>query len=107
MNYLLKKKQAFMTIVNSIKGFLRSVSGIPPITLEKCVDNESLVNYQIFGNSIQDGEPSPAAPVVVESVGEKTKNLLQIVEGYNTNGGNATSTVVVKATNAAEVLYSS
>ena len=70
MNYLQKKKQALMSIVNSIKGFLRSVNGTPPITLENCVDDKSLINYQIFGNSVQDGEPSPDAPVEVVSVGE-------------------------------------
>ena len=76
MNYLQKKKQAFMSIVNSIKGFVRNINGTPPITLEDCVDDHSLINYQIFGNSVQDGEPSPDAPVVVESVGEKTINLV-------------------------------
>ena len=76
MNYLQKKKQAFMSIVNSIKGFVRSVSGAPPITLENCPDDHSLINYQIFGNSIQDGEPTPAAPVDIETVGEKTINLV-------------------------------
>lgn len=65
-----------MGIVNSVKGFVRSISGIPPITLENCVDDKSVINYQIFGNSVQDGEPSPDNPIEVESVGEKTKNLL-------------------------------
>ena len=75
MNYLQRKKKAFMAIVNSIKGFVRSISGIPPITLEDCVDDKSVINYQIFGESTQDGEPSPDNPIEVESVGEKTINL--------------------------------
>lgn len=32
-------------------------------------------DYQIFGNSFQDGTPSPDNPIEIQSVGEKTKNL--------------------------------
>ena len=32
----------------------------------------------IYGNSIQNGTPTPTSPVEIESVGEKTKNLLDI-----------------------------
>ena len=70
MNYLQKKKLAFMSIVNSVKGFVRKISGMPPLTLPDCVDNDSLINYTIDGNSVQNGEPTPDAPVEVESVGE-------------------------------------
>ena len=59
-----------MSIVNSVKGFVRTVLGIPPLTLPDCVDTESIINYTIDGNSIQDGTPTPEAPVEVESVGE-------------------------------------
>ena len=75
MNYLQRKKLAFMSIVNQVKGFLRTISGVPPITLESCVDDKSVINYQIYGNSAQDGEPTPDNPVEVVSVGEKTVNL--------------------------------
>ena len=75
MSYFQRKKQFFVSIVNSIKGFVRSVSGTPPITLEDCVDDKSVINYQLYGNSVQDGEPSPDNPVEVVSVGEKTINL--------------------------------
>lgn len=70
MNYLQKKKLAFMSVVNSVKGFVRTVFGVPPITLPDCVDEESLINYTIEGNSVQNGEPTPDAPIEVESVGE-------------------------------------
>lgn len=70
MNYLQRKKLAFMSIVNSVKGFVRTVLGIPPLTLPDCVDNNSIINYSIDGNSVQDGTPTPEAPVEVESVGE-------------------------------------
>ena len=78
MTYLQRKKLAFMSIVNKVKGFIRTVSGVPPLTLTYCVDEESLINYTIEGNSVQDGEPTPEAPVEVESVGDKTKNLFDI-----------------------------
>lgn len=80
MNYLQKKKLAFMSIVNKVKGFVRTVFGVPPITLPDCVDNDSLINYTIEGNSVQDGEPTPEAPIEVESVGDKTKNLFNYSE---------------------------
>ena len=36
---------------------------------------DSLSNYIIYGNSKQNGEPSPENPVEIESVGDKTANL--------------------------------
>ena len=59
-----------MSIVNSVKGFVRSVLGIPPLTLPDCVDEDSLINYTISGNSVQNGTPTPENPVEVESVGD-------------------------------------
>ena len=51
MTYLQKKKLAFMSIVNSVKGFVRKVSGIPPLTLPNCVDEKSMIDYTIEGAS--------------------------------------------------------
>lgn len=51
---LQKRKQAFLNIVNQIKGFVRGVIGRPPLTLPNCVDNKSLINYKIYGDSVQD-----------------------------------------------------
>lgn len=70
MNYLQRKKLAFMSIVNKVKGFIREASGIPPLLLEDCVDSDSLIDWKLYGNSVQDGEPTPEAPVEVVSVGE-------------------------------------
>lgn len=64
------KKKAILSIVGKVKGFVRSVSGTPPIALEACADNMSIIDYKIHGNSIQDGTPSPDNPVEVQSVGE-------------------------------------
>lgn len=70
MNYLQRKKRAFMSIENAFKGFVRTISGAPPITLEDCVDDKSTINYQIYGNSMQDGEPSPDNPIEIKFVGD-------------------------------------
>ena len=70
MNYLQRKKRAFMSIVNSIKGFIRTITETPPITLYYCVDDNSVINYQIYGNSMQDGEPSPDNPIEIKFVGD-------------------------------------
>jgi len=51
-----------------------TTTGTSEVTLSNCY-NLSLINYKIYGNSIQDGVPSPTDPVEIQSVGEKTKNL--------------------------------
>ena len=54
MNYLQKKKLAFMSIVNSVKGFVRTVTGVPPLTLPDCVDEDSVIDYSITGEGVGD-----------------------------------------------------
>lgn len=54
MNYFEMKKRAFMNIVNSLKGFIRKVSGVPPLTLPDCVDSDSLISYSIEGDGVGD-----------------------------------------------------
>lgn len=90
MNHLQKKKIAFMSIVNSVKGFVRTITGSLPLTLEGCVDEESITDYKLYGQSVQDGTPTPDTPIEVESVGEKTKNLFNYADyttltNYNGN----------------------
>ena len=56
------------------KGFLREKTSTTfPITFGGVGKN--LKDYKIYGNSVQDGTPTPSNPVEIESVGEKTKNL--------------------------------
>ena len=69
-SYLQLKKRAFMSIVNGVKGFVRSVQGVPPISLEDCVDSDSLIDWKLYGNSVQEGTPSPENSIPVVSVGE-------------------------------------
>lgn len=58
------------------------VSGIPPLRLNNSV-GENLENYKIDGNSTQEAEPTPSNPKEIKSVGDKTKNLVNIDEGLN------------------------
>lgn len=51
------------------------VEGTSPLALEKSV-GKPLRDYKIYGNSIQDGTPTPDNPVEVQSCGDKTINLL-------------------------------
>lgn len=59
-------------------------SGVPPITLQKC-KGVDLVDYKIYGNSIQDGTPTPDNPIEIQSVGDKTKNLWKGLNYYESN----------------------
>lgn len=57
--------EAFKTLI---------AEGVPPLTLLNCAA-EIMLDYSIYGNSIQDGTPTPSNPIEIESVGDKTKNL--------------------------------
>ena len=71
-------------IINSIKDSLGRIiyeawklitkSGIPPLSLLNS-KGDDLVDYKVYGNSVQDGTPMPDTPIEIQSIGEKTKNL--------------------------------
>ena len=65
-------RKAFL--LNAIEeGFKNDVSGYPlSLKHSKGVD---LINYKIYGKSVQDGTPTPDNPVEIQSVGDKTINL--------------------------------
>lgn len=48
--------------------------GVPPITVLNALA-KVLLGYRVYGNSIQDGTPTPDTPIEIQSVGDKTKNL--------------------------------
>lgn len=59
-----------------------------PLIMNNIQTAGSLVNYRIYGNTSQASEPTPTAPVEIQSVGVKTKNLFDknnIVENYYYN----------------------
>ena len=72
MNYLRRKYMALMRGVN-FKGYLRKASGYP-LTLTDCMDSD-IVSLSVAGNAVQDGTPSPDAPVEVVGVGELNNNV--------------------------------
>ena len=60
------------------------------LKIEKTFESK-LVNYKIYGNSVQNGTPTPDSPVEIENVGTKSKNLINVqdfnvtYEGYYHN----------------------
>lgn len=76
MNYLRKKLQG-LRMCADFKGYLREVTGAPPLTLTDCMGSD-LVSLSVTGNAVQDGTPSAAVPVAVQGVGERTGNLFSL-----------------------------
>ena len=56
------------------RGYVRTAEG-NPITLSQV---RSVVSLSVLGNAVQDGTPSPDAPVEVQLCGERTGNLLDV-----------------------------
>ena len=48
---------------------------------------EPISNLRIYGNSVQNGTPSPENPIEIESVGKKTINLLETADNLNITSG--------------------
>ena len=69
------------------QGKWETVEGVPPLTLEKSL-GKNLKDYKIYGNSIQNGTPTPDTPIEVESVGEKTINKFENVQFVNSSAVN-------------------
>lgn len=67
-------------------GYLRTASG-NPLTLQNA---KRLRKLTIYGNAVQDGTPSPDAPVEVQLCGDRTGNLFDnssLVVGRSFSGG--------------------
>jgi hypothetical protein len=65
-------KMALIAYVNSMKAIWSAIAHPLSIISKKAT---ILKDYRIYGNSVQDGEPTPENPIEVQSVGELTKNL--------------------------------
>lgn len=73
MNQLQMLKRALIAYVNSVKAVWSDI--LYPLSIIS-KRNGVLKDYRIYGNTVQNGEPSPEAPVEMQSVGELTnKNL--------------------------------
>ena len=66
--------------------YLVTTTRYSPITLNNAIKSD-LVDYKIFGNSVQNGTPTPDTPIEVESVGDKSKNLINNVRSTQTING--------------------
>lgn len=65
-------------------SFVAEMQGAPPLQIVSA--GKPLTAYRIYGNSVQDGTPTPDNPIEVQSVGDKTKNLFDkndaTISGY-------------------------
>ena len=57
---------------------LADAEGVPCIM--EYSKGKNMRNYEIYGNSVQDGTPSPDTPIEVQSVGDLTTNLFNIAD---------------------------
>lgn len=53
-----------------------TTNGIGPFNIY--ANGEDLINYRIYGNSVQNGTPTADSPVEIESVGNKTGNVADL-----------------------------
>ncbi|MBQ6894079.1 MAG: hypothetical protein IJN40_01130 [Clostridia bacterium] len=61
-----------------------SAEGLP-LTLTNCKKYKKMRDLKVYGNSFQDGTPTPDNPIEVQSVGEKSVNLVKDVrESFKT-----------------------
>lgn len=99
MTYLQKKKLAFMSIVNQIKGFVRTVTGVSPLTLPECVGIGSVINYSITGNGVGDYDENTGKykiPVVCSGINlfNPEEVIAKFDSGDTYNSGSYTCTSI-------------
>lgn len=66
------------------QGKTETIEGVPPLTLERSLGKD-LKDYNIYGDSVQNGTPTPEKPIEIESVGDKTVNLADMSKTTNEN----------------------
>lgn len=63
-----------------------TINGVPPLSFKS--NGEAIEDYTIEGNTLQDGTPTPEAPVDVVGCGVRTMNLLyKKIEGCSISSG--------------------
>ena len=76
------------------------------IVLEESKESD-LIDLKVYGNSIQNGTPTPTNPVEVKSVGDKTVNIfdgnIEIGNYSNTTGEKLNATTSYRSTNKIDV----
>ena len=95
MNQYLRRKIWTLNRSGKFRGYLRTVSGYP-VTLTDCMAGQP-VSMAVDGNTVQDGTPSPDAPVEVQLCGDRTVNLFD-VQNINWNA-------IMSGLNASDSIY--
>ena len=75
------RRKRMMLMDGQWYGYLRTASG-NPLTLQNA---KRLRKLTIYGNAVQDGTPSPDAPVEVQLCGDRTANLLSMIDASANN----------------------
>ena len=84
LNYLFDGKQygneyKKATVTYALNGYSIQTANVSAnLATETLLENAGYKYLQVYGNSIQSGTPSPSNPVEIQSVGEKTKNLINV-----------------------------
>ena len=55
---------------------VKVLEGIPPLTF--VAKGEPLINYEISGNTVQNGTPTPDSPIMPQGTGERAENLIDV-----------------------------
>lgn len=66
-------------------GKVAELSGIPPLSFLS--NGEPLVEYQIYGKTVQNGTPTPESPIEVKGVGDRMGNLFDSTMEQGTISG--------------------
>ncbi|MBQ4631574.1 MAG: hypothetical protein IJB70_11390 [Clostridia bacterium] len=69
-----------------------------PLVLENCVRNKKMKQLEVYGNSVQNGTPTPEAPARIESVGEL------VTDSNNINYGKYKIPIIING-NEYSVIY--
>ena len=65
------------------KHGVSEISGVPPLRFMS--RGGYLQDYRIYGNTVQNGTPTPENPVEVQGCGERTENLFDVKSSINPN----------------------
>ena len=100
MSLLMRRRALLSTLTKVIKTVLSKL----PIILTASSDNGYVLDYKLYGESVQNGTPTPETPVDVESVGY-IKNVFLIDDLINAPSGSISSSSgnVYEVTNLLEL----
>jgi len=73
-DYMDKSEESEAKLAQAQMAMGGSVKGENKVVLADTISGKKL-NYKIYGNSVQNGTPTPENPVEIQSVGDKGKNL--------------------------------